>query len=566
MPLVRTNLWEESRARRIDGACDRFERAWRTGGSIPRLEEFLLADGFEPDAAPDLFAELLCVEVECRNRLGYPVDGADYGRRFARFRDVLDEVLYPVRSEPAAPAEEPPDTRSLSESPSTCHPPARDEGAGPPPAGPARLGAYRILRELGRGGMGVVYLAEDPQLEREVALKVMLPEVALNASARERFLREARAVAAIQDDHIIPVYQVGEEGGSPFFAMPYLKGESLESYLRKSAGGEGKPLPVAEVLRLGREIALGLAAAHARGLVHRDIKPANVWLEGERRRVKILDFGLVRPANPNAHLTETGAVVGTPAYMAPEQATGEAVDARADLFSLGCVLYRMATGKSAFSGKDLMSILFAVCQHAPPPPRTLVPETPLELSDLILRLLAKDAGRRPDSAGEVAAALEAVRTKPARSVETPASAGRMVPRRSFPRSWALAALLGLFGVAGCVLGAVVLHVESGKGTMKITVDDDNIEVTVRGKTAIIKDAARGREYSLTLVSGKQEKGPFEIEVTENPPGIKVVTSKFSDKNFVAEAVPPSVDRPVVVNPDKPPKKLAYTPSVAPSLD
>src|SRR5437764_5748351 len=164
----------------------------------------------------------------------------------------------------------------------------------------------------------------------------MRPALASGKAARQRFLREARAAAAVKHDHIVTIYAVGEDRGVPFLAMEFLEGEPLDARLERE-----KNLPMAEVLRIAREISEGLAGAHDKGLIHRDIKPANVWLEGQWGRVKILDFGLARAAREHAQLTQTGAILGTPAYMAPEQARGETVDARCDLFSLGCVLYRM---------------------------------------------------------------------------------------------------------------------------------------------------------------------------------------------------------------------------------
>src|SRR5205085_4060282 len=163
--------------------------------------------------------------------------------------------------------------------------------------------------------------------------------------------------------HIVAIHQVGEDRGVPFLAMPFLKGESLDQRLKR----EGK-LPLGEVLRIGRETALGLAAAHAHGVVHRDIKPGNLWLEAGSQRVKILDFGLARQEGSDIQLTQAGAVLGTPAFMAPEQAQGKAVDARSDLFSLGCVLYRMATGVLPFTGPDTMSLLLALTTQEPQPP------------------------------------------------------------------------------------------------------------------------------------------------------------------------------------------------------
>ncbi len=278
-----------------------------------------------------------------------------------------------------------------------------------PPQAPdelGRLGPYRVLQVLGAGGMGVVFRAEDPQLERCVALKAMLPTLAVSASARQRFLREARTAAAIDHDHIVHIYQVGEDRGVPFLAMQFLKGEPLDERLRRES-----LLPLTEVVRIGREVADGLAAAHACGLIHRDIKPGNLWLEGDRGRVKILDFGLARAVDDKAHLTQSGAIVGTPAYMAPEQVTGKGLDARCDLFSLGCVLYRLCTGVLPFQGSDTIATLMAVATEQPRPPGELNPEVPATLSDLVMHLLAKDPGERPASAQAVVAALAEIERK-----------------------------------------------------------------------------------------------------------------------------------------------------------
>jgi WD40 repeat protein len=308
-----------------------------------------------------------------------------------------------------------------------------------------RLGHYRILKVLGTGGMGVVYQAEDLRLQRPVALKVMRPTLAASQSARQRFLREARAAAAIEHDHIVPIYEVGEDRGLPYLAMPLLQGESLDDRLRRQPA-----LGVPEVLRIGREIADGLAAAHERGLVHRDVKPANVWLEGQRGRVKILDFGLARPRGESSQLTQQGTIVGTPAYMAPEQARGEAVDSRCDLFSLGCVLYRLCTGEPPFGGTDMVATLVAVAMDQPPPPHERNPQIPAALSALVMRLLAKDPAHRPASAQAVADELRSIEDNlaaPGRKSEpTVALAPTTTP--AFHR-WLIAPVAG--GVAVLVL-------------------------------------------------------------------------------------------------------------------
>ena len=277
-----------------------------------------------------------------------------------------------------------------------------------PPARPdeiGRFGPYRVLGVLGRGGMGAVYRAEDPHLKRELAIKVLLPELASDPRAKARFVREAQAQAKVEHDHIVAIHLIGEANGVPFIAMPLLKGQTLADALRQNP----RP-PVREVVRVGREIAAGLAAAHAVGLIHRDIKPSNVWLEGPKRRVKILDFGLACRAAPttggSGPITAAGAIMGTPAYMSPEQARSQPADPRGDLFSLGAVLYQMATGKMPFTGASAFDVIAAVVSHDPPPVRAVAPDVPPEVADLIRRLLAKTPAGRPPSAEAVAQELE----------------------------------------------------------------------------------------------------------------------------------------------------------------
>jgi hypothetical protein len=323
-----------------------------------------------------------------------------------------------------------------------------------------RLGPYRVLRVLGAGGMGVVFQAEDPQLRRLVALKAMLPGLAANPSARERFLREARAAAALKHDHVVTIYQVGEDRGAPFLAMELLEGESLDDRLQR----QGK-LAIPEALRVGRELAEGLQAAHDKGLIHRDVKPANVWLEGVRGRVKILDFGLARAPAGEPQLTQLGAILGTPAYMAPEQAAGRAVDLRCDVFSLGCVLYRACTGELPFKGDDPISTLVALATEQPRPPREVNPDLPETLSELILHLLAKLPEDRRPSAEAVASALREIEGSLLRTlaaalvgpkgpgVETllgPPPLAAPPPPRAGKGRWLLGGLLaaGVLGVTG----------------------------------------------------------------------------------------------------------------------
>jgi serine/threonine protein kinase len=267
---------------------------------------------------------------------------------------------------------------------------------------PTKLDHYQVLHKLGQGGMGWVMLAEDTQLGRRVALKVMRSQHSADEESRTRFVREARAAAALKHDNIITIYQVGQDQGIDYLAMELLEGGTLQQRLEYP-----KPLGLGAAVRIAREIAQGLAAAHARGVVHRDIKPANIWLESPKGRVKILDFGLARQIDTKG-VTQAGEIIGTPHYMAPEQARAKAVDARSDLFSLGCILYRMVTGRLPFAGDTLLATLTAIAVDMPPPVCDLNPQAPEALADLIFRLLAKDPDRRPQTAAAVIEELRAI--------------------------------------------------------------------------------------------------------------------------------------------------------------
>jgi serine/threonine protein kinase len=267
---------------------------------------------------------------------------------------------------------------------------------------PDRVGDYELVQLLGEGGMGAVYEARDVRLNRSVALKLILPQHAANPDARARFLREARSLALVRHDHVVPVYAAGEQDGMLFLVMPLLRGETLEKRLKRGR------LPLATAVRVGREVADGLAAAHEAGLMHRDVKPSNVWLEADDadgfRRCVLLDFGLARRVSttPSHAITVEVALLGTAAYMSPEQAGGGAVDARTDVYSLGVTLYELTTGAQPFAAPELIQSLFKVANVVPPPAAAANPEVPAGLSELIARMMAKTPDGRPASARAVA--------------------------------------------------------------------------------------------------------------------------------------------------------------------
>jgi serine/threonine protein kinase len=262
-----------------------------------------------------------------------------------------------------------------------------------------KLGHYEVLEVVGRGGMGIVFRARDERLHRVVAIKVIAPQLAASALARQRFTREAQAAAAVSHDHVVTIHAVEEAQGLPYLVMQYVCGVSLQERLRRSGA-----LAVKEVLRIGMQTARGLAAAHAQGLVHRDIKPANILLENGVERAKLADFGLARAAE-DVHLTDTGCMVGTPMYTSPEQADGGAVDQRSDLFSLGSVLYEMSTGRPPFRGETRSAVLRSVAEATPRPVRQLNPEVPEPLATVIAKLHVRDPADRYQTAAELAEVL-----------------------------------------------------------------------------------------------------------------------------------------------------------------
>jgi serine/threonine protein kinase len=329
------------------------------------------------------------------------------------------------------------------------------------PAYLGRLAHFEVMRVIGRGGMGIVLEAFDSRLQRNVALKVLDPEVAHDATARQRFCREARAAASITHENVVAVHQVehAAEGDLPYLVMQLITGETLEQRLLRE-----KRLPLKEIVRISLQVALGLAAAHAQGLTHRDIKPGNILLEPPNDRVKLTDFGLARIAD-DVKLTRTGFVTGTPLYMAPEQALGESSDPRSDLFSLGAIMYEMCAGQPPFQGNSALAILRQIAETKHRPLRELNPDTPEWLAEVVDDLLAKKPEDRYQSAADVAEVLEYAWTRMRTSSdELPSVCQQEMKQRRIRKRFVIAGIAAAMLSLGILAGMFIPRVGNTPST------------------------------------------------------------------------------------------------------
>lgn len=395
------------------------------------------------------------------------------------------------------------------------------------------LGTYRVLRKLGQGGMGQVHEAEDTLLKRRVALKLINPGAAANHDYRLRFLREAQAVARVSHDHICPIYQVGESGGIPYIAMPLLEGETLEQRLQR------EPLDLESSLEVLQQAAEGLAEAHAAGLIHRDLKPSNIWLEqrsGGIIRVRLLDFGLARCDHDDTEaITLSGTIVGTPSYMAPEQARGETVDQRADLFSLGAIAWEMIAGMRAFCGPGAIDVLSRILHHEPEFLSRRDPGVSESLSRLVEQLLKKSAAERTSSSRELVAQLQRIReelrtrragpdpdSKTSPNLRPATAAGRGAGKRG-------AALLAGAGLFGLLVWFGILVFRTADGTL-IVEFDDSADIRVRNGLLQIHDDKGELRYTLRPSANRQKVAPGSYRVNvEGADGLTVDTERFELK-------------------------------------
>ena len=353
-----------------------------------RLRRLLDGDLSEHDEAVVASHVESC--ATCRQQLESLAADAEMWRETSDLLSDVDLWRLGTHARPSSDSEADRDEDGTGKS---AHPPFLAPSDNPAMLG--RLGEFDVLEVIGRGGMGIVFKGYDHELNRWIAIKVLGPQYAENAAARKRFAREAQAAAAVVHPHVIGIHAVDAAHQPPYFVMPFVPGESLQQRIDRVG-----LLDVADVLRIGQQVAEGLAAAHAQGLVHRDIKPANILLERNVERVVITDFGLAR-AMDDASLTQSGVIAGTPQFMSPEKARGDSVDARTDLFSLGSVMYAMLTGHPPFRADTPWAALRRVTDQTPRPLREINAAVPDWLEAIITKLHAKSADARFTSASEV---------------------------------------------------------------------------------------------------------------------------------------------------------------------
>ena len=343
------------------------------------------------------------------------------------------------------------------------------------PGSLGRFGRYEIMEFLGRGGMGIVMRGFDLALNRHSAIKVLAPELATSAASRKRFSREAKSAAAVVHPHVVPIQTVDEHDGLPYLVMPVIEGKSLQQ--RVDFDG---PLEIVEVVRIAGQVAEGLAAAHDQGLVHRDIKPANILLENGVERVQITDFGLARAAD-DASMTRSGVIAGTPQYMSPEQAHGDTIDQRSDLFSLGSLIYFMLTGRSPFRAETTMGVLNRVANDDPRPLRSIDPNVPDWLQAIVTRLLAKQPVDRYQSAAEVAELLGRCLEHLQQPTTTPLPESLRVltaTQQGHRRPpWAKFIVAAVSGFAMFFAGFMIV-LELSKGTLTIKSDAGDVPIRI----------------------------------------------------------------------------------------
>ena len=401
-----------------------------------------------------------------------------------------------------------------------------------------RLGHYEVCGLVGRGSSGLVVKAFDPRLGRYVAIKLLSTSFASHGAARCRFEREAKSIAAVKSDHVVPIYDVSEHDGLPYIVMEYVPGGSLGQRIRTCG-----PLESCEIVRLGMQIANGLAAAHRQGIIHRDVKPANVMLEPSIERAMVTDFGLARVAD-DAAMTRSGVIAGTPQYMSPEQANGDRLDARSDLFSLGSVLYTACTGRAPFRSESVYGVIKRVCEANPRSITEINPSIAPWLAEFVHTLMAQDRDDRFDSAEQVAGFLanELAHMQSPDLIPAPERPWQapVKPERTPRMRTMLPAFASFAGVAAaCVVVTAVIASVAMNWRSEVAPDGPNVQRTSYGQDFALRVAglaAAGDPEDALCDSGDADEncdGECDTEITEGSVGIPgktvAIRGNFSGK-------------------------------------
>ena len=550
---------------RVDAACDAFIASWERG-ERPSLEDLI---GNAPESLRHVIAvELIQSEIECRRRAGESPTSNEYVQRFPQWSGEIESRIaeLPQTADPnlevtqqfvpgidAAGNQGPVANMLVESSTETMIVSPRDL-----PIAPELLTDYDIRGIVGKGGMGVVVRARDKKLDRDVAIKLMVPEFARNDAARQRFLREARAAAAVRHDHVVTIYSVREVDGVPLLEMELIQGESLAERIQRTG-----PISALEVARLAIQIARGLDAAHKRGLIHRDIKPGNILLEATEEvattlvsadgrgfcRAKITDFGLARVASEES-LTNSGLIAGTPQYMSPEQAEGTVIDHRSDLFSLGSVMYAMCAGRAPFHADSALGILRQVSDFAPPSLHERNSKIPDWLLAIIERLMAKRPEDRFQSAGDVVEVLSRGYESACRSPASDSGSFRMphiAPATASMDDRGVRKRLRLVAIAflPIALFAAVFIIRTSKGEFVLTTQDPAIATQINAAGGLVVEN-KATKASYTLMPGPNQlpNGDYELIVTA-PDGLELTTSRFQLRRFGGAVNATVIARPVL---------------------
>lgn len=549
-PLDSVSLSQELR---IDEIGNRFEAEFQTANR-PKIEAFL-ADLPEVLYQPAL-RELLRLEFDICGRQGESVRIEDYFRRFPRHTELVREVftakglgsgkpVQPTSAKARKVTATVSQTEASIQTSQTGQPISSKTSPSAESSIPKTFGRYKIEKELGTGAMGVVYLAEDTQLGRKVALKIPRKRVLDNPDALERFYREAKTTSQIRHPNICPVYDVGAIDRTHYLTMAYIPGKPISSFLGK------KRSAARQVALLFRKLALGIEEAHRNGIIHRDLKPSNVMLD-DRGEPIVMDFGLARQINTDedARLTQSGAILGTPAYMAPEQVNGDInqIGPRSDIYALGVMLYQFLTGELPFTG-PILTVFAQIATQQPKRPSELQPDVDPQLETICLKMMAKDIGDRYVSMKDVAAALtdylKAGTMASASSISNPAESlpiiitetvtrGHVSQKHAnrskqflWPRSRPTQIGIASFGVL--LLMAVIIIIQHRDGTKtKIVTDNPGIQVKIKENKITIGDQDHERSaksdlstLSASLIFFQFEGGVPQLGVTTDQGGLIV---------------------------------------------